>query len=86
MGAYTFKPHPPFSITAISPWPIVADDFYRPPYYKTWKPLRCVFPAGIVVDEKYVWISYGRQDHEIWIAKLDKQKLMNSLIPVQNIP
>jgi predicted GH43/DUF377 family glycosyl hydrolase len=81
-GAYTFEAHPPFSITAMSPEPIVADNFYLPPYYKTWKPLRCIFPGGIVLDENYVWISYGRQDHEVWIAKLDKKALMQSLIPI----
>jgi predicted GH43/DUF377 family glycosyl hydrolase len=86
MGAYLFDSHPPFTIRAISPSPIVAKDFYRPPYYKTWKPLRCVFPAGIVIDENYVWLAYGRQDHEIWIAKIDKKKLIDSLIPVENIP
>jgi predicted GH43/DUF377 family glycosyl hydrolase len=82
IGAYMFQAHPPFAITAISPTPIVAENFYRPPYYKTWKPLRCIFPAGIVIDDNYIWISYGRQDHEIWIAKLDKRSLLQSLIPV----
>ncbi len=82
MGAYTFEPHPPFAITAISSEPIVAQNFYCPPYHKTWKPLRCVFPAGILIDENSIWISYGRQDHEMWIAKIDKQKLLKSLTPV----
>lgn len=86
MGAYTFEAHPPFSITAISPHPIVAKDFYQPPYYRTWKPLRCVFPAGMLIDDNYVWITYGRQDNEIWVAKLDKKRLLNSLIPVENLP
>jgi predicted GH43/DUF377 family glycosyl hydrolase len=82
MGAYTFQAHPPFAITSISPQPIVSANFYCPPYYKTWKPLRCVFPAGIIITEDDIWISYGRQDHEIWVAKLDKKGLMESLIPV----
>jgi predicted GH43/DUF377 family glycosyl hydrolase len=82
MGAYTFQAKPPFAITAISPEPIIGKDFYRPPYYKTWKPLRCVFPCGLVVDKKYVWVAYGRQDHEIWVVKFDKKKLYKSLVPV----
>lgn len=82
MGAYTFQAHPPFAITAMSPEPIVAENFYRPPYHRTWKPMRCVFPAGMIINENDVWISYGRQDHEIWIAKLDKEKLLQSLVPV----
>lgn len=84
MGAYTFDSKPPFSLLAVSPEPIVAKDFYQPPYYKNWKPLRCVFPAGIVLDEDYIWLSYGRQDHEVWIAKIDKKRLLNSLVPVSS--
>jgi predicted GH43/DUF377 family glycosyl hydrolase len=84
VGAYTFEAQPPFAITAISPGPIVSENFYRPPYYKTWKPLRCVFPAGIIFDEDHIWISYGRQDHEMWIAKLDKKALLQSLVPVSS--
>lgn len=81
MGAYTFESKPPFNILSVSPEPIVAEGFYDPPYYKTWKPLRCVFPAGLVVDENYAWLAYGRQDHEMWIAKIDKKKLLKTLVP-----
>lgn len=82
MGAYTFQAEPPFAITSISPVPMTAENFYRPPYHKTWKPMRCIFPGGLIIDEDYLWIAYGRQDHEIWIAKLDKKKLYESLVPV----
>ena len=82
IGAYTFDAKPPFAINAVSPQPIVSKDFYAPPYYRTWKPMRCVFPCGFVFDEDFVWIAYGRQDHEIWIAKIDKKRMYNSLIPV----
>jgi predicted GH43/DUF377 family glycosyl hydrolase len=85
MGAYTFDAEPPFALRAVSPEPIVAKDFYQPPYYKTWKPLRCVFPAGLVVDKEVIWVSYGRQDHECWVIKLDKKKLLGSLKPVNRI-
>lgn len=85
MGAYTFSQKPPFGITGISPRPIVGKKFYNGPAYKTWKPLRVVFPGGFVLDEKYVWVAYGRQDHEIWIVKLDKQSLLRSLVPVSTI-
>ena len=82
MGAYTFEAKPPFALIAVSPEPIVFKGFYEPPYYKTWKPLRCVFPAGIIVDKDFVWIAYGRQDHETWVAKIDKKQLLKSLVPV----
>ena len=82
MGAYTFSAHPPFHLLRISPQPIVGKNFYKGPAYKTWKPVRVVFPGGYVADEQFIWILYGRQDHEIWVAKLDKKALLNSLVPV----
>ena len=82
MAAYTFSAEPPFHLTSMSPEPIVGKNFYKGPAYKTWKPLRVVFPGGYVADEKYIWVLYGRQDHEIWVAKMDKKGLLDSLIPV----
>ncbi len=82
MGAYTFSAIPPFQITRISAEPIVSKNFYHGPNYRTWKPLHVVFPGSFIQDEQFIWLAYGRQDHEIWIAKLDKQGLFDSLIPV----
>ena len=84
MGAYTFNQEPPFALTKISSKPIIAKKFYNGNHYKTWKPLRVVFPVGFIFDEETIWVSYGRQDHEIWIAKLDKAGLFKSLATVQN--
>ena len=83
MGAYTFSPKPPFAITRISARPIFAKNFYNGKAYKTWKPVCVVFPAGFISDEKYFWVLYGRQDHEIWVAKLDKEGLYKSLVSVE---
>jgi predicted GH43/DUF377 family glycosyl hydrolase len=80
LGAYTFSAKPPFAITKVSPKPIMGKDFYKGPSYKTWKPLRVVFPGGFISDEKFIWLLYGRQDHEVWVAKLDKRELLNSLV------
>jgi len=85
MGAYTFERQPPFSLIGMSPEFIVGKGFYGPPYYQTWKPLRVVFPGGFVFDDKTIVVSYGRQDHEMWLIKLDKKKLLESLTPVQRI-
>jgi len=82
MGAYTFSAELPFEITSISPHPIVGEGFYGGPSYTTWKPLRVAFPMGCLLDEEFIWITYGRQDFEIWVAKLDKKKLYASLVPV----
>lgn len=83
MGAYTFSSSPPFEITQISKEPIVGKGFYSGQEYKPfWKPVRVVFPCGFIFDEEYVWVAYGRQDHELWVVKLDKKGLLDSLIPV----
>lgn len=79
MGAYTFSAEPPFKITRISPEPLAGEGFYEPPYHATWKPLRVVFPMGCIVDGEHIWVTYGRQDFEIWVAKIDAQALLDSL-------
>lgn len=85
MGAYTYSCEPPFDITDISPAPIIGKGFYEGEIYTPyWHPTRVVFPYGIVSNDVHIWISYGRQDHEIWIAKLDKKRLLESLIPVKS--
>jgi predicted GH43/DUF377 family glycosyl hydrolase len=86
MGAYTFNSAPPFNITYISPEPIVGKYFYNGPSYNTWKPLLVVFPGGYIHSENFIWIVYGRQDHETWVVKLDKKGLLNSLVPVSTCP
>lgn len=87
MGAFTFSSEPPFELTRISAKPIIGKQFYSGTTHKPyWHPLRVVFPVGYVFDDSYIYVVYGRQDHEIWVAKLDKAGLVNSLIPVQRCP
>lgn len=86
MGAYTFSSEPPFEITKMSPEPIVGKGFYSGKQYKPyWHPVRVVFPCGFLFDEKYIWVFYGRQDHEIWVVKLDRQGLIESLVTTREI-
>ncbi len=81
MGAYTFDLDPPFAITSMSPEPIVSKNFYTGISYKPYfKPIRCVFPCGFLSDDNFIWVAYGRDDHECWVIKLDKQGLLSSLI------
>ena len=83
IGAYTFDLDPPFKIRQISAEPIIGPHFYHgenyPPY---WKPVVAIFPCGILVQDSWIWVTYGRQDHELWVMKMDRQKLLNSLVPV----
>lgn len=83
IGAYTFQKHPPFALTSISNEPIIGKTFYEGKIYTYyWKPVRAIFPCGFIMDGDYIWVSYGRQDHEIWLVKLDKIGLINSLKPI----
>lgn len=87
IGAYTFTRSFPFKITQVSPEPIVGKNFYHGPIYDYyWKPVRVVFPCGFIIENDNIWMSYGRQDHEIWVAKIDKKALLESLIQVTTIP
>lgn len=82
-GAYTFSNTSPFEIRQISPEPIVGKNFYHGQEYEPyWHPVRVVFPCGFLMDNQFIWVSYGRQDHECWIVKMDKQGLLDSLIQV----
>lgn len=83
MGAYTFSRMPPFQITKMSPEPIFAPTFYAGEMYQPYHvPIRCIFPCGFVSDEQFIWVVYGRQDHESWVIKMDKAALLASLKPV----
>ena len=78
MGAYTFSAEPPFELTQISPVPISGEGFYTTSGYEK----RVIFPSGFVAKDNRIYVSYGRDDREMWVATLDKEALMNSLIPV----
>ena len=78
MGAYTFSAEPPFEITRMTPVPIIGDDFYTPSN----SPKRVIFPGGFVVSDSVIYVAYGKDDREIWIATLDKALLKNTMVPV----
>lgn len=84
-AAYLFKNTPPFNITQVSPKPIIGEGFYSGNTYKPyWKPIMAVFPCGYVFDDEYIWIVYGKHDNELWVSKLDKKALLQSLIDVSS--
>ena len=86
IGAYTFSADPPFELMQISPKPIIGKNFYEGKAYSPyWHPIQVIFPCGFIFDNQYIWLTYGRQDHEIWVVKLDKEGLLQSLIPVHKL-
>jgi predicted GH43/DUF377 family glycosyl hydrolase len=79
MGAYLFDAAPPFPITHASPAPIKHESFYTfSPFNK-----RVVFPGGFAVVGDSIYLAYGKDDSEVWIATLNKKALMESLIPTK---
>ena len=83
MGACTFDEDPPFAMQSISPEPIIGGDFFTGPYYKPyWGSWRGTFPGGFVIDDEYIYVVYGKQNHEVWMVKLDKTGLLQSLVLV----
>lgn len=79
MGAYTFAAEPPFHLTSYTPYPLIGEGFYiRSPQEK-----RVIFPGGFVVHEDKIYIAYGKDDHEMWIAILDKSVLKQLMVPVE---
>ncbi|CDZ80636.1 hypothetical protein BN1013_01153 [Candidatus Rubidus massiliensis] len=85
MGAYTFTKDFPFTITHISENPIIGKNFYEGLTYKPyWKPVKAIFPCGIIVEGDNIFVTYGRDDHEMWVVKLDKHLLLKNLKIVEN--
>ena len=77
MGAYTFSATPPFQILKMTEKPILGKDFYTPSYREK----RVVFPGGFVDAGETLYLAYGKDDCEIWVAILDKKELKRALIP-----
>ncbi|HRD55562.1 MAG TPA: hypothetical protein PLC42_04105 [Parachlamydiaceae bacterium] len=75
MGAYLFSSKPPFDIKKISSSPIVANGFYTQSDYEK----RVIFPGGFAVVDDTIYLAYGKDDMEVWIAIIHKKNLINSL-------
>ena len=79
MGAYTFSASPPFQITKMTPEPIIAEGFYTQSRYEK----RVIFPGGCVISGDRIYVAYGKDDYELWIAIIDKKALMKTMITVK---
>lgn len=75
MGAYTFTAEPPFEVTKMSSSPIVGKGFYT----QSDSEKRVVFPGGYAVKGKYIYVAFGKDDREMWVAIIEKAKLQASL-------
>jgi hypothetical protein len=75
MGAYTFSPHPPFTLLQISRYPIVHHKLYEGPTFSTWRRKApnnyIVFPMNIYEDNDSLMVSIGTQDRRGWLCRLN---------------
>lgn len=79
MGAYTFSAEPPFEMTKMSSTPIEAPGFYTYSSHEK----RVIYPSGFVVEGNNLYLSYGKDDYELWIATIDLNELKKSLVPAK---
>lgn len=79
MGAYTFSAEPPFEITKVSSSPIDSPGFYTYSSYDK----RVIYPGGYVLDGSDLFLVYGKDDSEIWVAKINYKELKDSMVSVK---
>ena len=69
VAAYAFASSPPYAIEAISP-PFMLGGHTTP------------YPIGLVATKKHLLLSYGVADRDWHIAKLSREELLATLVPV----
>ncbi|HSX11597.1 MAG TPA: hypothetical protein VLF94_07785 [Chlamydiales bacterium] len=76
MGAYTFDKDPPFSVRTLTPRPLgdLAD-------YTQDNASKVVFPGGLVVQDRWIHVAWGKADKQIFITTFDREKLLASMEP-----
>ena len=91
IGAITFEKTPPFRITKISPFPIVAHGMYTTPFVPRFKKrtFRVAFPGGFVEVQKkgksFFYLVYGENDSGIKVKVLNKNEVLSSLKDFQSM-
>ena len=82
LGAYTFSPRPPFRLLSLSPRPIIRPDWTQGPWnhLKNRKIDYIVFPVGLSrLDRDWLLLSYGRQDKDGWVGRVNISRLLGSM-------
>ena len=86
-GAYIFENKPPFAIQAISQQPIVHESMYSGPWAHLPNSFYHIdyiaFPMSFIIEnDSTIYLLYGKQDADAWIAKIELKTLLDSLISV----
>lgn len=77
MGAYTFSKDSGFSVRTITPLPLgnLTD-------YTQDNALKVIFPGGMVVQDNFIHVAWGKSDKQIFITTFDREKLLSSMEPL----
>ena len=101
MGACTFTANPPFTVTAISRIPMYHDRFYSGPWdvirffdYVVF-PMNFFFDSGVseintdcndtCLSQHNISLIIGLQDWNGWVATINLQQLLHTMVPVSAI-
>ena len=69
----------------MSPEPIFHESFLNESYGWAYKGVDfIVFPMGFTFDDDFIFVSYGKNDRDGWILKLNRTAFFASLKPVQS--
>jgi len=87
-GAYTFQKDAPFALTGMTNKPIVHETMYSGPWTNLPESFYLIdyvaFPMSALLsyDKKFIYLLYGKQDIEGWVAKIDVEELFASFVSV----
>lgn len=88
MGAYTFCRNAPYKVLSMSKVPIVHPSFYTGSW--TYLPISyyhidyVVFPMSFIIRGNDLYLMYGKQDQQGWVARLDLKGLLDSLTTINS--
>jgi predicted GH43/DUF377 family glycosyl hydrolase len=78
MGAYLFDQEFPFRIRAMSRLPLAeAKDYEKMGQVKLVE-----FPGGLIVEDEFVHVAWGKDDRKLFLTTFDKKKLIESMKPL----
>jgi predicted GH43/DUF377 family glycosyl hydrolase len=80
MGAYTFSAKPPFAITRYTSKVIDSAGYYDQSNH--WK---IIFPAGLVLEGNYAYVTMGRNDNQIIVSKISLAAIEKELVPFRGV-
>ena len=76
MGAYTFEKNLPFSPLAVTPSPVG-----QPQDYTKENQHKVVFPGGLVIENDFIYVAWGKNNKQVCLTVFDKKKLLDSMEP-----